>query len=771
MTTPAPSLLDAALAYAARGWCVIPLHDVTQGHCSCSKATTCGKDAGKHPRIDHWTEAASGDPTQLRTWWQQWPTANVGLLTGARSRLAVLDVDPRNGGDVALEDLEQCYHPLPDTPLVLTGSPGHHYYFRLDGPLRKFNPGPGLNFQADGALVVAPPSLHHSGRHYTWEASSDPDEVPLAPLPDWLRELAQDHTAAQAADVSLPDVLPAVEVATLRVSTRLKYLIRTGEDANDPQRYPTRSEALFAVETGLVGAGYDDATIASVVLDRRSAISAKVWSQKNPRSPLYEAQTRQWLAGDIGRARVWVAAHPGDQEPPEPPDLPDDPRDLEDLLRQAPGAARPRPRTDTAAATRAAAAIFLEATDIMEEDIVWLWEPYVARKKLHALDGDPGAGKTMVACQLAACISRGQALPDQVGRPRVSAGAPARVLLIGMEDGLGDTVIKRLKRAEADLSKITIVNEVDDAGRPRPFLLSDLPMLERHMEDKRPALVYIDSLQAVLGGTVDINRANQVTALLLPLRKFAEAYHAALIFTRHPAKPGQNIAKLIHRGMGSQAFIGAARLGLFVEDYPGDPTKALLVQSKSNAGDMGRTQIFSKRGGMFEWCGVTRITKEMLAGAGKGPTPQAFLETCLWLEARLKDGRSYPAKKLQEEMKEDGLAHGTIFAAKKALGVIHAQTTAGTYTWRLPPLFPLPTPSTLSTSSTPSTPSTPYTSNKPGTCEASPPVSGDAGVDRVDGVYGVDGVVTGTAEPCIHEYVNEAGMCNDCGLPLPGGHP
>src|SRR5262249_22509214 len=154
------------------------------------------------------------------------------------------------------------------------------------------------------------------------------------------------------------------------------------------------------------------------------------------------------------------------------------------------------------------------------EEIVWLWEPYVARKKLHALDGDPGIGKTLLALQLAACITRGYALPDQIGSLTRTPGEPARVLLVGMEDGLGDTVIKRLNRAAADLSKITIMNEVDDHGRQRPFLLSDLAAIEEHMQTRQPALVYIDSIQAVLGGKVDINRASQVTELLIPLRTF-----------------------------------------------------------------------------------------------------------------------------------------------------------------------------------------------------------------------------------------------------------
>ena len=139
MTPPTiQELLTAALDYAARGWCVSPLHDVTQGPRSCGNPQC---DApGKHPRIIDWLNTASIDPAQIRQWWATWPHANVGILTGERSGLAVLDVDPRNGGDLALEDLTQSYGPLPETPMVISGGKGPHHYFALHGPLGKFDP-------------------------------------------------------------------------------------------------------------------------------------------------------------------------------------------------------------------------------------------------------------------------------------------------------------------------------------------------------------------------------------------------------------------------------------------------------------------------------------------------------------------------------------------------------------------------------------------------------------------------------------------------------
>ena len=224
--------------------------------------------------------------------------------------MAVLDVDPRNGGDLALEDLEQSYGSLPDTAVALSGSKGPHHYFALDGPLGKFDPGPGLNLQADGALVVAPPSLHHSGNRYEWEASSHPADVALAPLPDWLRAMGEAKASTPVQGVDLPDTLPPVDIQALKVSHRIKYLIAMGHDPDDPARYcypngtPDRSRALFAVIQGLLSVGHDDATIASVVMDPRYAISTKVLSQKNARNPRYWEQVKAWVAKEIARAKA-----------------------------------------------------------------------------------------------------------------------------------------------------------------------------------------------------------------------------------------------------------------------------------------------------------------------------------------------------------------------------------------------------------------------------------------------------------------------------------
>ncbi len=152
-------LAAAALAYAERGWRVLPLHDVSGGGCSCARGERCATP-GKHPRLRKWQEWASADPGTVGGWWRQWPSANVGVLTGAASGIVVLDLDPRNGGNETLIGYLAANGPLPAMAVVETGGGGLHYYFdHPGGQVKGCDLGPGLELKADGQFVAAPPSL------------------------------------------------------------------------------------------------------------------------------------------------------------------------------------------------------------------------------------------------------------------------------------------------------------------------------------------------------------------------------------------------------------------------------------------------------------------------------------------------------------------------------------------------------------------------------------------------------------------------------------
>lgn len=179
------ALLDAALGYAARGLRILPLHAPDDdGHCSCSQPS-CTSIA-KHPRTPHGVTDASSAERQIREWWRRWPDANIAIATGAG--LAVLDIDPRNGGDdtlaayVAIDDDGQ----EPVTAEVATGGNGRHLYFRAPARLACRVVGAGLDLKGVGGYVVAPPSRHATGRYYCWLPQRTLGDVPLGDVPEWL---------------------------------------------------------------------------------------------------------------------------------------------------------------------------------------------------------------------------------------------------------------------------------------------------------------------------------------------------------------------------------------------------------------------------------------------------------------------------------------------------------------------------------------------------------------------------------------------------------
>jgi hypothetical protein len=180
MPYPSPSL-TAALRYAARGWSVLPVHwPLARGGCSCGDRGC--PSPGKHPLLPKWERYATNDPGTLASWWAQAPEANVGIACGA-SGLAVVDIDGR-AGIQSLRKLQVEHGKLPLTLRFRTGSGGLHLVYRDESYAIPGRIGllPGIDIRGQGGQIVAPPSLHQSGRRY--EALAGPTEP--AELPRWL---------------------------------------------------------------------------------------------------------------------------------------------------------------------------------------------------------------------------------------------------------------------------------------------------------------------------------------------------------------------------------------------------------------------------------------------------------------------------------------------------------------------------------------------------------------------------------------------------------
>ena len=161
--------LQAALIYAGIGLAVVPIMPGT-----------------KRPPMKSWQEEATQDAETIRNWWSRWPHAGVGVVTGEKcGGLVVIDLDehPEDGrhGVELLRSWEMENGRLPETWTATTGSGGRHLFFRSKGGTKRaqhlYNNQ--VDFQADGALVILPPTIHpKTGRPYSWDAA--PDELPIA---------------------------------------------------------------------------------------------------------------------------------------------------------------------------------------------------------------------------------------------------------------------------------------------------------------------------------------------------------------------------------------------------------------------------------------------------------------------------------------------------------------------------------------------------------------------------------------------------------------
>lgn len=169
-----------ALVYLSCHWSVIPVLP------------------GKKRPMVRWAEYQTRLPTQqeVETWYARQPNANLGIVTGSLSGILVIDVDAGHGGDESLKELVRLHGPLPPTVTAITGGGGRHLYFRHPGGEIHNRVGlyPGIDLRGDGGYVVAPPSLHASGKHYVWTKARSPLDVGPVPLPPWLLEQVADDT-------------------------------------------------------------------------------------------------------------------------------------------------------------------------------------------------------------------------------------------------------------------------------------------------------------------------------------------------------------------------------------------------------------------------------------------------------------------------------------------------------------------------------------------------------------------------------------------------
>jgi P4 family phage/plasmid primase-like protien len=201
--------LQAALLYAAEGLAVFPVNSIgSDGKCTCGRGAAC-RTPGKHPLIEDWQHKATSDISTLRQWFRKHPYANIACHVG-KSGVAVIDIDPRNGGNESFAQLQHEHGPIAAEMETLTGGGGKHLYFRAPAdthlPAKLAD---GIDLQRGDKYVILPPSLHASGKLYTWaERKGVEGRCMLDDLPEWCAKGPRLRVVQAAASDDLQDDMP-----------------------------------------------------------------------------------------------------------------------------------------------------------------------------------------------------------------------------------------------------------------------------------------------------------------------------------------------------------------------------------------------------------------------------------------------------------------------------------------------------------------------------------------------------------------------------------
>jgi len=338
-------------------------------------------------------------------------------------------------------------------------------------------------------------------------------------------------------------------------------------------------------------------------------------------------------------------------------------------------------------------------SDVRTERVRWLWPGRVPRGKLTIIDGDPGVGKSLLTCHMAAVTSTGRSWPDKTRALRGGGG----VLLLAAEDGTRDTIRPRIEAAGGDLSRVLVLDNVpgSDGGLRAPVLPLDLGVIQAIITGERIRLVVIDVLTEYLDSNVKTIADSDMRRALAALSAVAEETDSALVAVRHLNKQG-DVKNPLYRGGGSIAITGRARAvhlcALDPDDAAGN--RRVFAPLKISNGAKPPPLAYEITGPpdapRIEWRGIDPHSADELLGAVLGADERAERdEVVWWLREYLKscEGGQAPASEVYRAATARGIALRTIQRARARAGVSYKRSgwEAGSV-WQLedfePPIAP-----------------------------------------------------------------------------------
>lgn len=315
--------------------------------------------------------------------------------------------------------------------------------------------------------------------------------------------------------------------------------------------------------------------------------------------------------------------------------------------------------------------------DVVSKEVEWLWYPYIPYGKITIIEGDPGEGKTTLVLKLAAALSRGLPLPCGDDKEY----EPIHIIYQTAEDGIEDTIKPRLEKAGADCSMIRVIDETD-----KELSMTD-DRLEQAIIETGARLIILDPIQAYIGATVDMHRANEIRPVLKHLGIIAEKHNCAIILIGHMNKASGS--KSTYRGLGSIDIQATARSVLLVARLRDKPNIRIMAHDKSSLAPAGDAIGFEMTEDNGMVCiGPYDITiDELLSGnEGRGKKKLDIAEN--FIKEYFGSNKVIPSNEIMMEAAKRSIKRNTLLSAKKKLGIISDKEKAedGTiyWTWVMP---------------------------------------------------------------------------------------
>ena len=316
----------------------------------------------------------------------------------------------------------------------------------------------------------------------------------------------------------------------------------------------------------------------------------------------------------------------------------------------------------------------LDLSEVTPEPIRWLWPGRIPLGMYSLMAGNPGVGKSTIAFSIAAIVSNGGRWPFSQHQAE-----PGHVIILTAEDDPKFTLVPRLMAADADLTRISVIQSVqrpqEDHVIDTPLLLSeDMHQLHGVLDQYADTrLLIIDPLSAYLG-VKDSHRDSDVRQVLGPLTDLAAGHEVSILGISHLNKAAGHSA--IARFMGSTGIIAAARAAFLATKHE---EELMLLPVKSNVapGDIGGLTYQIKGAtiagdietSVIEWTGQTDVDpNDVLSQQQARTRSPRLIEAMDFIEDQLSDGPQQQ-NNIVKQANDAGISWATLRRAREELGI------------------------------------------------------------------------------------------------------